>query len=66
MARTCCQAVVQSTTEEWDQDLAQGSAAVPCCWVTTDLYEKQIFIGVIAVAPAFRQAVLQSTIGQWE
>jgi len=65
VAPTCCQAVLQSTNEQWEQHFAQGSAATPWCWATADLHEEQIFIGVIAMAPTCCQAVLQSTNEQW-
>ena len=61
MAQACCQAVLQSSTEQWEQHFAQGSAAMPWCWVTAELYEEQTFIGVIAVAQACCKPFLQSS-----
>jgi len=36
------------------------------CWVSAELYEEQNFIGVIAVAKACYQALLQSSTEQWK
>ena len=45
---------------------AQSCYAKPWCWVTADLYEQQIFIGVFAVAQACCEPFLQSSTEQWE
>ena len=57
----CCQAVLQSSTEQWEEHFAQGSAAVHWCWNTAHLYDQQIFMGAIAVTQGCCQAVLQSS-----
>ena len=66
LTQGCCQAVLQSSTEQWEQHSAQSSAAVHWCWVTAHLYDQQIFLGVIAVTQGCCQAVLQSSTEQWE
>jgi len=65
VAQACCEPVLQSSTEQWEQHFAQGSAAVHWCWVTAHLYVEQILIGVTAVTQACCQAVLQSSTEQW-
>jgi len=65
LAQACCEPFLQSSTEQWGLHFAQGSAAMPWCWVTAELYEEQTFIGMIAVAQACCQAVLQSSTEQW-
>ena len=61
VAQACFQAVLQSSTEQWEQHFAQGSVAVHWYWVTAQLYAAQIFICVVAVAQACCQAVLRSS-----
>ena len=65
VTEACCQAVLQSGTEQWGMRFALTSVAVHMCWVTADLYGQQIFIGVIAVTQGCCQAVLQSSTEQW-
>jgi len=48
VTQACCQAVLQSSTEQCKMHFAQTSAAVHFC----RLYEEQISIGVIAVTQA--------------
>ena len=64
VAKACCQALLQSNTEQWKLYFSKGNAAVYWCWVSAELYEEQNFIGVIAVAKACYQALLQSSIEQ--
>ncbi len=66
VAKACCQALLQSSTEQWKLYFSKGSAAVYWCWVSVELYEEQNFIGVIAVAKACCQALLQSSTEQWK
>ncbi len=44
---------------------AKNSAAVHGFCIIADLYEQQMFIGVIAVSQGCCQAVIQSSIVQW-
>jgi len=66
VTQACCEPFLQSSTERWGLHFAQGSAAMPWCWVTAELYEEQTSIGVIAMAQACCQAVLQRSTEQWE
>jgi len=50
VAQPCCEASLQSSTEQWGSFYALTSAAVLWCCITADLYEEQISIGVFAVA----------------
>jgi len=49
LAQGCCEASLQSNTEQWESYTALTSAAVHCCCITAHLYEQQISIGAIAV-----------------
>ena len=61
MRQTCCEPVLQSSTEQRGMHFAQISAAVHCCWLTEHLYEEQISIGVIAMRQTCCEPVLQSS-----
>jgi len=65
VTQACCQAILQSSTEQWRMHFALTSVAVRYSWVTAYLYVEQILIGVIAVTQACCQAVLQSSTEQW-
>ena len=66
VTQACCQAVLQSSTEQWGMQVALTSGAMNWCWVTADLYVDKILVGAIAVTQACCQAVLQSSTEQWE
>jgi len=55
---------VQSSTEQQGSCFAQTSAEVHWCCITAHLHEDQISIGVIAVAEACCEPVLQSSTEQ--
>ena len=63
--QACCQAGLQSSTEQWGMHFAVNSAAVPWSLVSAHLYEEQVSIGVFAVTQACCQAGLQSSTEQW-
>ena len=65
VTQTCCEPVLQSSTEQWGMHFAQTSAAVHLSWLTAHLYEEQISIGVIAVTQTCCEPVLQSSTEQW-
>jgi len=65
VTQACCQAVLQSSTEQWRMHFALTSVAVNWSWVTAYLYVEQILIGGTAVTQACCQAVLQSSTEQW-
>ncbi len=65
VGQTCCEASLQSSTEQWGSYFALASAAVHCCCITAHLYEEQISIGVIAVGQTCCEPVLQSSTEQW-
>ena len=50
VTQTCCEPVLQSTTEQWGMYFALTSAAVHVYWLSAHLYKEQVSIGVIAVA----------------
>ena len=50
VAQSCCEPVLQSSTEQWGSYSALLSAAVHWCCITAHLYQEQIPKGVIAVA----------------
>ncbi len=45
--------------------LALSSAAEHWCWVTADMYEEPIIIGVVAVTQACCEPMLQSSTGHY-
>ena len=45
----CCEAVLQSSTEQWGLQFALSTAAVQFCWVSAHLNEMHFTIGAIAV-----------------
>ena len=51
-AQACCEASLQSSTEQWGRHFALTSAAVHWSCITAHLYEEQISIGVSALAQA--------------
>ena len=61
VTQTCCEPVLQSSTEQWGMHFAQISAAVHSSWLTAHLYEGQVFTGVIAKTQACCELVLQSS-----
>ena len=65
VAQACCEAVLQSSPEQWGSYFALTSAAVHWCCITAHLHEEQISIGVTAVAQACCEPVLQSSPEQW-
>jgi len=44
----CCEAVLQSSSEQWGLLFANSNAQMHWCWVTAHLYGQQIIISVIA------------------
>jgi len=50
VAQSCCEPVLQSSTEQQASCSAMTSAAVHWCCITAHLYEEQISIGVTVVA----------------
>jgi len=58
VAQDCCQAGLQSNTEQWGSYFASTSAAVLWCYITAHLNEEQFSIGVIAIAQACCEPVL--------
>ena len=66
LAQACCQALLQSSTEQWKLYFSKGTAAVYWCWDTAELYEEQTFIGVIAGSQACCEPFLQSSTEQWD
>ena len=66
VVQACCEASLQSSTEQWERYSALTSAAVHWCCSTAQLYGQQISIGAIAVAQACCGANLQSSTEQWE
>ncbi len=65
VAQACCEASLQSSTEQQGSYLALNSSAVHWSCITAHLYEEQISMGVIAVAQACCEASLQSSTEQW-
>ena len=61
VTQTCCEPVLQSSTEQWGMHFAQISAAVHSSWLTAHLYEEEISTGVIAKTQACCELVLQSS-----
>ena len=61
VTQTCCEPVLQSSTEQRGMHFAQISAAVHSSWLTAHLYEGQVFTGVIAKTQACCELVLQSS-----
>ncbi len=55
-----CQAVLQSSIEQWGMHFALTSVRVSWCCVTADMYVEQIVIVVNAVTQACCQAVFHS------
>ncbi len=66
VAQGCCEASLQSSTEQHESYFALTIAAVQWCCIIAHLYEKHIFISVIAVAQACCEASLQSSTEQHE
>ena len=66
MAQACCEASLQSSTEQQESYVALTSAAVHWCCITAHLYEEQIPIVVSAVAQGCCEASLQSSTEQQE
>ena len=64
VAQACCQAVLQSSTEQWGMHFALTSAAMHWWWVTARLYKEQNFISAIAVAQGCCKPVLHSSTEQ--
>ena len=48
VTQTCCEPVLQSSTEQWGMHFAQISAAVHSSWLTAHLYKGQVSTGAIA------------------
>ena len=69
MAQACCEPVLQSSIQQWGSYIALTSVALLWCCITANeekiLYEEKISIGVIALAQACCEPVLQSSIQQW-
>ena len=64
VAQDCCQAGLQSNTEQWGSYFASTSAAVLWCYITAHLNEEQFSIGVIAIAQACCEPALQRSTEQ--
>ena len=62
VTQACCEASLQSSTEQQGSCFALTSAAVHWSCITAHLYEWQISIGVIAVAQTSCESSLQSSI----
>ena len=63
--QACCEAVLQSSTEQQGSYSALTSAAVLWCCITAHLYEEQMSVGVTAGSQACCEPVLQSSTEQW-
>ena len=66
VTQTCCEPVLQSSTEHRGMHSALTSAAVHFCCLTAHLYEEQVSIAVTAVTPACSEPVLQSNTDRRE
>ena len=64
MTQTCCEPVLQSSTEECRKQFALTSAAVHGSWFTAHLYEEHNSIGVTAETQSCSGPVLQSSTEQ--
>ncbi len=62
----CCEASLQSNTEQCQSYSVLTSAAVHWSCINALLDEEQISIGVVAVAQGCCEPVLQSNTEQWE
>ncbi len=65
MIQTCCQLVLQSSTEQWGQHYDPNSVALHWCWVTAELCEQPIPIDELAMTRTCCKSVLQSSTEQW-
>ena len=61
VTQTCCEPVLQSSTEQWGMYFALSSAVLHTIWLTAHLYKGQVFTGVIAKTQACCELVLQSS-----
>ncbi len=66
VAQGCCEASLQSDTEQWESFCVLSSAAVHWSCINAHLDEEQISIGVVAVGQGCCEASLQSDTEQWE
>ena len=64
VAQSCCEPVLQSSTEQQGSWFALTSAAVLWCCITEHLCEEETCRGLTAVAQACCEPVLQSSIEQ--
>ncbi len=60
----CCEASLQSNTEQWESYCVLTSAAVQWSCINAHLDEEQISIGVVAVSQGCCEASLQSDTEQ--
>ncbi len=62
----CCEASLQSDTEQWESYCVLSSDAVHWSCINAHLDEEQISIGVVAVGQGCCEPVLQSKTKQWQ
>jgi len=58
---TSCQAVLQSSTKQWEMHCAQANLAVHLCCISAHPYEGPIFISVFSKTQPCCQLVLRSS-----